>query len=96
MIGFVLAVLNTFNGDLLTMIAKLPLAVAFVLATVSAASVIQKVNPSGYFPDAVNSAAMNAYSGAKLDEVFTYKAEMVNGRMAMLAMLFFLVTASVF
>jgi hypothetical protein len=39
---------------------------------------------------------MNAYSGAKLDEVFTYKAELVNGRMAMLAMLFFVATASIF
>ncbi len=96
MVGFVLAVMNTFNGDLLTMMAKVPLAVAFVLVTISAASVVQKVNPSGYFPDNVNSAAMNAYSGAKLDEVFTYKAEMVNGRMAMLAMLLFILTASVF
>jgi len=96
MIGFVLAVMNTFNGDLLEMMAKVPLAVVFVLASVSAASVIQKVNPSGYFPDKVTSAAMNAYSGAKLDEVFTFKAELVNGRMAMLAMLFFVCTASIF
>ncbi|CEG01620.1 Chlorophyll a/b binding protein domain [Ostreococcus tauri] len=96
MVGFVFAVLNTFNGDLLTMIAKVPIVVAIVLATISAASVVPKVNPTGYFPDSVNSAAMNAYSGAKLDEVFTYKAEMVNGRMAMLAMAFFLVTASIF
>lgn len=96
MVGFVLAVMNTFNGDLLTMMAKVPLAVAFVLITISAASVVQKVNPSGYFPSNVNSAAMNAFSGAKLDEVFTYKAEMVNGRMAMLAMLLFILTATVF
>ena len=96
MVGFVLAVMNTFNGDLLTMMAKVPLAVAFVLVTISAASVVQKVNPSGYFPSNVNSAAMNAFSGAKLDEVFTYKAEMVNGRMAMLAMLLFILTATVF
>ena len=84
MVGFVLAVMNTFNGDLLTMMAKVPLAV------------VQKVNPTGYIPDNVNGAAMNAYSGAKLDEVFTYKAELVNGRMAMLAMLFFVATASIF
>merc|ERR1719223_1599569 len=94
MVGFVLAVMNTFNGDLLTMMAKVPLAV--VIATISAASVVQKVNPTGYIPDNVNGAAMNAYSGAKLDEVFTYKAELVNGRMAMLAMLFFVATASIF
>lgn len=96
MVGFVLAVMNTFNGDLLTMMAKVPLAVVFVIATISAASVVQKVNPTGYIPDNVNGAAMNAYSGAKLDEVFTYKAELVNGRMAMLAMLFFVATASIF
>ena len=96
MVGFVLAVMNTFNGDLLTMMAKVPLAVVFVIATISAASVVQKVNPTGYTPDNVNGAAMNAYSGAKLDEVFTYKAELVNGRMAMLAMLFFVATASIF
>ena len=96
MVGFVLAVMNTFNGDLLEMMAKVPLAVVFVIATIAAASVVKKVNPTGYFPDKVSSAAMNAYSGAKLDETFTYKAELVNGRMAMLAMLFFVATASVF
>ena len=96
MIGFVLAVLNTFNGDLLEMIAKVPLAVIFVIATIAAASVVPKATPGGYFPDNVNNAAMTAYTGAKLDEVFTYKTELVNGRAAMLAMAFFLATATIF
>jgi len=96
MIGFVLAVLNTFNGDLFTMMAKVPLAVVFVIVTIATASVVPKANPGGYFPDNVNNAAMTAFTGAKLDEVFTYKTELVNGRAAMLAMLLFMATASVF
>ena len=39
---------------------------------------------------------MKAYEGAGLGDVFSEKAEMINGRAAMLGLGFFLLTATVF
>ena len=39
---------------------------------------------------------MKAYEGANLDDVFSEKAEIINGRAAMLGMGIFLLTATIF
>ena len=96
MVGFVLAVMNTFNGDLLTMMAKVPLAVAFVLVTISLGERRAKGQPERILSVQRQLGGDERVLRRKLDEVFTYKAEMVNGRMAMLAMLLFILTATVF
>jgi hypothetical protein len=95
-VGFVLAVQNTFNGDVLTLIAKYPLLVALVTAGVAGASLVPVANPQGYFPEGLKGTVMKAYEGAKLDDVFSEKAEIINGRAAMLGMGIFLLTATIF
>ena len=70
-IGFVLAVLNTFNGDVLTGISTHPLLVALTVAGIAGASIVPVVEPQGYFPPALKDGVMGAYKGANLDEKFT-------------------------
>ena len=95
-VGFVLAVQNTFNGDVLTLIAKYPLLVALVTAGIAGASLVPVANPQGYFPEGLKGTVMKAYEGANLDDVFSEKAEIINGRAAMLGMGVFLLTATIF
>ena len=95
-IGFVLAVLNTFNGDVLTGISTHPLLVALTVAGIAGASIVPVVEPQGYFPPALKDGVMGAYKGANLDEKFTPTVEMVNGRAAMVGMAVFLLTATIF
>ena len=95
-IGFVLALQNTFNGDVLTLMGRYPLLVALVVSGVAAASLVPTCNPQGYFPDALKGSVMKAYESAGLDDVFSEKAEMINGRAAMLGMAVFIATAVVF
>jgi hypothetical protein len=95
-VGFVLAVQNTFNGDVLTLMAKYPLLVFLVVAGVAGASIVPTANPQGYFPDALKGSVMKAYESAGLNDVFSEKAETINGRAAMLGMGIFLATAIVF
>jgi surface antigen len=95
-IGFVLAILNTFNGDVLTGISSHPISVALTVLAIAGASAVPVVEPKGYFPDALKDGVMGVYKGAKLDEKFTTTAEMVNGRAAMVGMFAFLVTATIF
>ena len=95
-VGFVLAVQNTFNGDVLTLIAKYPLLVALVTAGIAGAPLVPVANPQGYFPEGLKGTVMKAYEGANLDDVFSEKAEIINGRAAMLGMGIFLLTATIF
>merc|ERR1711943_19529 len=95
-IGCVLAVLNTFNGDVLTGISTHPLLVALTVAGIAGASIVPVVEPQGYFPPALKDGVMGAYKGANLDEKFTPTVEMVNGRAAMVGMAVFLLTATIF
>lgn len=88
--------MNTFNGDVLTMVAKYPLLVLLVTAGISGASLVQAANPQGYFPTGLKDTVMKGYEGAGLDDVFSEKAEMINGRAAMLGMAFFIATATIF
>ena len=50
----------------------------------------------GYFPSGLKDTVMKGYEGAGLDDVFSEKAEMINGRAAMLGLGFFLATATIF
>jgi hypothetical protein len=95
-VGFVLAVQNTFNGDVLTLMAKYPLLVFLVVAGVAGASIVPTANPQGYFPDALKGSVMKAYESAGLNDVFSEKAELINGRAAMLGMGIFIATATIF
>ncbi|CAL6338922.1 unnamed protein product [Bathycoccus prasinos] len=95
-IGFVLALLNTFNADVLTGISTHPILVALTVAGIAGASIVPVVEPQGYFPSALKDGVMGVYKGAKLDEKFTPTAEMVNGRAAMVGMAVFLLTATIF
>ena len=52
--------------------------------------------PQGYFPDALKETTMKAYEGAGLGDIFSAKAEMINGRAAMLGMAVFIATATIF
>ena len=95
-IGFVLALLNTFNGDVLSCIAKYPVAVALTAAVISGASLVPTVMPRGYGPESLKESVMSAYDGAGLDKIFTPNAEMINGRASMVGFAFFLLTATIF
>ena len=95
-VGFVLAVQNTFNGDVLELIAKYPLLVFLTVAGIAGASLVPTCNPQGYFPDGIKDTTMKAYEGAGLGDVFSAKAEMINGRAAMLGMAAFIATATIF
>lgn len=95
-VGFVLAVQNTFNGDVLELIAKYPLLVLLTVAGITGASLVPTCAPQGYFPDALKETTMKAYEGAGLGDIFSTKAEMINGRAAMLGMAVFIATATIF
>ena len=95
-VGFVMALMNTFNGDVLDMMARSPLVVFLVGASITGASLVQVAQPKGYFPDGLIDATMKAYEGAGLNEVFNATSEKVNGRAAMVGMAVFLATATIF
>ena len=87
---------NTFNGDVLELIAKYPLLVLLTVAGITGASLVPTCAPQGYFPDALKETTMKAYEGAGLGDIFSAKAEMINGRAAMLGMAVFIATATIF
>ena len=49
-VGFVLALQNTFNGDVLTLMAKYPLLVSLVVIGIAGASLVPTANPPGLLP----------------------------------------------
>lgn len=87
--------MNTFNGDVLEMIAKYPLLVLLTTAGIAGASLVPKCQPQGYFPDGLKDSVMKAYEGAGLDDVFSEKAETINSRAAMVGMGIFILTATI-
>jgi len=95
-VGFVLALQNTFNGDVLDLMARYPLLVAIVVSGIAAASLVPVANPQGYFPDALKGSVMKAYEGVGGGDIFSEKAEIINGRAAMLGMGIFIATATIF
>lgn len=50
--------MNTFNGDVLEMIAKYPLLVGVFTAGIAGASLVPIANPMGYFPTALKVGAV--------------------------------------
>ena len=95
-VGFVLALQNTFNGDVLTLMAKYPLLVALTVAGIAGASLVPIANPQGYFPEALKGSVMKAYESVGGGDLFSEKAETINGRAAMLGMGIFIATAVIF
>ena len=95
-VGFVLALQNTFNGDVLTLMAKYPLLVALTVAGIAGASLVPVANPQGYFPEALKGSVMKAYESVGGGDLFSEKAETINGRAAMLGMGIFIATAVIF
>ena len=70
--------------------------VFLTVAGIAGASLVPTCNPQGYFPDGIKDTTMKAYEGAGLGDVFSAKAEMINGRAAMLGMAVFIATATIF
>jgi len=83
MIGFLAGFGAIFTGDVITQFAKAPLPAVLVSLAVITATVIPTVRPEGYIPEGVKSTVMKLYDDAGLSDVFTPKAEMINGRAAM-------------
>ena len=81
---------------LIVYVNKYPLLVFLTVAGIAGASLVPTCNPQGYFPDGIKDTTMKAYEGAGLGDVFSAKAEMVNGRAAMLGMAVFIATATIF
>ena len=63
---------------------------------IAAASLVPVANPQGYFPDALKGSVMKAYEGVGGGDIFSEKAEIINGRAAMLGMGIFIATATIF
>ena len=53
-------------------------------AAITSASLVPTAAPKGYFPDALKDGVMGAYESANLNDIFSEKAEMINGREAYL------------
>ena len=70
--------------------------VLLTVAGITGASLVPTCAPQGYFPDALKETTMKAYEGAGLGDIFSAKAEMINGRAAMLGMAVFIATATIF
>ena len=94
MVGFLAGFGALFTGDILTQFAKAPLPSLLVSAAIITATLVPTAKPEGYVPAGVKDAVMKAYEGAGLDEIFTPKAELINGRGAMIG-IFALVLLSV-
>ena len=88
--------LQTSHISVLELIAKYPLLVLLTVAGITGASLVPTCAPQGYFPDALKETTMKAYEGAGLGDIFSAKAEMINGRAAMLGMAVFIATATIF
>mmetsp|Transcript_10730 Transcript_10730/g.35209 ORF Transcript_10730/g.35209 Transcript_10730/m.35209 type:complete len:219 (-) Transcript_10730:376-1032(-) len=96
MLAFVLAIQNTFGGDILTLMAKYPLWVIMQDATIISASLVPVVMPKGYLPEGIKTTIDGLVEKTPLSDVFTAKAEQINGRAAMCGVSFFLFTAILF
>jgi hypothetical protein len=97
MIGFVAAVGATFKGDVLTQLARAPMGVALTIFVIITATLVPDVDAeAGYIPGNVRQAVDKLMASTGLDAFFTETAETVNGRAAMMGMLVFLLTATLF
>jgi len=67
-----------------------------VTLSIITATVIPTVKPEGYIPDGVKSGVMKLYEDAGLSEVFSPKAELINGRAAMVGIFALTLLAVIF
>lgn len=81
MIGFVAYIGTITKGDFLMQLAKYPIAALGTIAVISAATLVPQVKSDGYFPQPVLDAIRNVRE-ERLDEIFTERAERINGRAA--------------
>jgi hypothetical protein len=81
MLGFVAYVGTITKGDILMQLAKFPLPTLVTIALVSGATLVPRVKSDGYFPKPVLDAIRNVQE-ERLNEIFTERAERVNGRAA--------------
>ena len=84
MIGFLAGFGALFTGDILTQFANAPRTTIIVTLAIITASVIPTVKPEGYVPDAVKGGVEKVFNDFGLSDIFTTKAEMINGRAAMI------------
>jgi len=97
MLGFVAAIGATFKGDILTQLARAPMGVALTIFLVATATLVPEVDAeAGYIPGNVRQATDKLMAATQMDQFFTETAETVNGRAAMIGMLVFLLTATLF
>jgi len=96
MVGFLAGFGAIFTGDVLTQFANAPLPVVLVTLSIITATVIPTVKPEGYIPDGVKSGVMKLYEDAGLSEVFSPKAELINGRAAMVGIFALTLLAVIF
>jgi len=96
MIGFLYGFLGIFSGDVITQFAKSPLPVVLVSLSIITATVIPTVKPEGYIPEGIKNGATKLYEDAGLSEVFSPKAELINGRAAMIGIFALTLLAVIF
>ena len=97
MIGFVAALGATFKGDILVQFSRAPIGVFLVVLLIATATLVPEIDAeAGYIPGNVRGAVEKLMAATKADAFFTETAELVNGRAAMMGMLVFLITATIF
>jgi len=96
MIGFLAGFGGIFAGDVLTQFATAPKTSLVVALGIIAATLVPSVKPEGYIPSGVKDGVMKAYEGAGLSDIFTPKAELINGRGAMIGFLALTVLSIIF
>merc|ERR1711981_136495 len=94
MVGFTFGFLGLFNGDILTQFAKSPLFAVVISGAIITATLVPTAKPDGYIPANIRETVMEVYGDFGGEDLFTPKAELINGRAAMLG-LFSLVLLSI-
>merc|ERR1712032_902429 len=84
MIGFTSGFGGLFGGDILTQFAKSPLPAVLISLAIISATLVPTVKPDGYLPASIKDTVMKLYGDIGGEEIFTPKAEIINGRAAML------------
>lgn len=96
MIGVVYGIGGIFSGDVLTQFANAPLPATIIALAIVTGTVIPVVKPEGYIPEGIKKTIDGALEGAGLGDIFTEKAELINGRAAMVGFAGLLVLSILF
>ena len=68
----------------MTQFAKSPLPAVLISLAIISATLVPTVKPDGYLPASIKDTVMKLYGDIGGDNIFTPKAEVINGRAAML------------